>query len=353
MRQSFQATQKTKHLGNLNRLPRAIYPMRILGMLLAGIAISTVLFELKVNIWNWSWLIFSCLIWPHLAFQLTRISKQPFETEKYNLLMDSVIAGSWVPLMGFNVLPSMLLIMLNVTDKVNTAIKDIWWKAFIVSLLSIVVVALFFNVPWKPQTSHFVIIGCLPLIIIHFTVVSFNAHRLINRVQTQNRLLNKLSQQDDLTTLYNRRTWQQKTQSLLNNFTAGKQLTLMLIDVDEFKGINDRYGHAAGDDILVNVAQVITDNCPDDAIIGRLGGDEFIVVLKEDLTTAKEYAKTINAAVSNIKTTFPELRCTVSIGLATITTESKDIRSWFEAADKVLYKAKESGRNTLVGHQIN
>ncbi|MCW8870739.1 MAG: hypothetical protein OQK49_08555, partial [Proteobacteria bacterium] len=73
MRQSFQATKKTKRLSNLNRLPQAIYPMRILGMLMAGIAIVFVLIELKADIWSWSWVFFSCLIWPHLAILLTRI----------------------------------------------------------------------------------------------------------------------------------------------------------------------------------------------------------------------------------------------------------------------------------------
>ena len=355
MRQSFSSSPKTKRLSNLNRLPRSIYPMRIMGMLMAGIAIAFVLIELKAGLRVWSWLFFSCIVWPHLAFILTLINKKLFETEKYNLMVDSVIAGSWVPLMGFNLLPSVLLILLNVTDKVNTAIKGIWWKAFTVSLLAILVVALIFNVPWQPKTSYFVIIGCLPLIIIHFTLVSFNAHRLIHRVQTQNKLLNKLSQQDDLTLLFNRRTWQQKTQALLNNHDSqfNQPLTLMLIDVDQFKTINDKYGHAMGDDILVSVAQAISNQCPDNAIIGRLGGDEYIVVLPDDLASAKQYAKTIITAVSKIETISPELQCTVSIGLATQVTKSKDIRSWFEAADKALYEAKNAGRNTFVGHSIN
>jgi diguanylate cyclase len=355
MRQPFQATKKSKRLSNLDRLPKAIYPMRILGMLMAGIAIVFVLIELQADIWLWSWLLFSCLIWPHLAFLLTRKSKQPFNTEKFNLMVDSVIAGSWVPLMGFNLLPSVLLILLNITDKVNTAIKGIWWKAMIVSVVSIAVIAVVFHVPWRPTTSYFVMIGCLPLIIIHFTVVSFHAHRLIHRVQTQNRLLNKLSQQDDLTLLFNRRTWQEKTQGLLKNYNPeiDKSLTLMLIDIDQFKSINDDFGHAVGDDVLCNVAQVITDNCPENAIIGRLGGDEFIVVIHEDLVSAKKIAAGINNAVRNIDTIYPKFRCQVSIGLASITKQPKDIRSWFEEADKALYEAKKTGRNTCVGYEIN
>lgn len=353
MRPPFQTVKTSKRLSHLSRLPKAIYPMRILGMLMAAIAIASVLIEMKAGLARWFWLLLSCIIWPHLAYFLTRIRPNPFKTEKFNLMMDSVIAGSWVPLMGFNLLPSVLLILLNVTDKVNTAIKGIWWKALVVSLVTIIMVAWLYKGPYQPQTSHFVILGCLPLIIIHFTVVSFNAHRLIHRVQTQNRLLNKLSQQDDLTLLFNRRTWQQKTQSLLDthNFREDKPLTLMLIDVDQFKSINDKFGHAVGDDVLINVAQIILSQCPDDAIIGRLGGDEFIVVIPEGLQNAKQFAQNINAAVNNLDTIITDLQCSVSIGLATLTKGEQDIRSWFEAADKALYKAKKAGRNTLIGYE--
>lgn len=356
MRQSFKTHDKqTKHLSNLNRLPKAVYPMRILGMGMAAIAVGSVFIELQVNILTWGWLVLSCILWPHIAFAITQLTGQPYKTEKINLLIDSFIAGSLVPLMAFNLLPSVLLILLNVTDKVNTAIKGIWIKALVVSFLSIILFGLMIDVPWQTKTSYFVILGCLPLIIIHFTVVSFTAHRLIHKVQTQNRLLNKLSQQDDLTELYNRRTWQHKTQRILDQHNANRDgpLTLMLIDVDQFKTINDDYGHAVGDDILVTVAQTIKACCKDNAIIGRLGGDEFIVVLPEGEENAKVVAQSINQQINNIKTQSPDLRCSVSIGLATITTTTQDIRSWFEAADKALYEAKDLGRNTLVGKQIH
>ncbi|GAA4808390.1 hypothetical protein GCM10011365_16310 [Marinicella pacifica] len=116
----------------------------------------------------------------------------------------------------------------------------------------------------------------------------------------------------------------------------------MLIDVDQFKSINDKFGHAVGDDVLINVAQIILSQCPDDAIIGRLGGDEFIVVIPEGLQNAKQFAQNINAAVNNLDTIITDLQCSVSIGLATLTKGEQDIRSWFEAADKALYKAKKS-----------
>ena|SRR5690554_6491245 len=356
MRQSFKTQDKqTKQLSNLNRLPKAVYPMRILGMGMAAIAIGSALIELQANTLTWSWLIISCILWPHIAYGMTQLTGQPYKTEKVNLLIDSFIAGSLVPLMGFNLLPSVLLILLNVTDKVNTAIKGWWIYSLIVSILSILLISLIFNVPWQPKTSHFVILGCLPLIIIHFTVVSFTAHRLINRVQSQNRLLNKLGQQDDLTALFNRRTWQQKTQALLDKHTQDKAgpLTLLLIDIDQFKTINDDFGHAIGDDILVSVATIVKESCPQDSIIGRLGGDEFIVVTPHDLPAATGLAETINKQVNLIHTVADNVHSSVSIGLATIKSPIKDIRTWFEAADKALYEAKKKGRNTLVGSYLN
>ncbi len=107
---------------------------------------------------------------------------------------------------------------------------------------------------------------------------------------------------------------------------------------------------------LVKFGEVVfepKETCKDNGIIGRLGGDEFIVVTPNDLPSAKVLAEIINNKVNNIQTVVDNLHCSVSIGLATIKTSTQDIRTWFEAADKALYEAKKKGRNTLIGKYLD
>jgi diguanylate cyclase len=148
---------------------------------------------------------------------------------------------------------------------------------------------------------------------------------------------------DPLTGLGNRR----KFDLLLDTVDAGRDrgpLTLLLIDVDHFKAVNDAYSHSAGDRALREVATILRAHCRtgDEAV--RYAGDEFVVFLRGDSTAGRDVAERIRTAVA-AATILPEARLTVSIGVATWSpTLTGD--ALFRAADDRLYAAKWSGRNT-------
>lgn len=123
----------------------------------------------------------------------------------------------------------------------------------------------------------------------------------------------------------------------------------MQLDVDQFKGFNDQLGHAAGDDVLKRVADIMSTKAPGSAMVGRLGGDEFVLVMQGDIQEGLHVAEQIRSEIEGGQagnTCFPE--CTVSIGLASLQEAHSDLRQWMEAADKALYEAKRSGRNQIV-----
>jgi len=130
------------------------------------------------------------------------------------------------------------------------------------------------------------------------------------------------------------------------------ELSLLMVDVDFFKRINDEYGHHRGDLVLCEVAKVIQSACRGSDITFRYGGEEFVVVLgKTDAEGAKIIAERIRLQIAETQVIYngKTINATVSIGIATRHRDEKEhINDLFERADKALYVAKESGRNRVI-----
>jgi len=128
--------------------------------------------------------------------------------------------------------------------------------------------------------------------------------------------------------------------------------SIMMLDLDYFKQINDKHGHQVGDDILVLVANSISDTCRLVDHVGRYGGEEFLVVLPETAEPeALELAERIRQTIAALKLDI-DLVLTVSIGVASLSLETEvDSHTFIKQADDAVYKAKEQGRNQVVTSQ--
>ncbi|MEN8190557.1 MAG: GGDEF domain-containing protein [Thermodesulfobacteriota bacterium] len=128
-------------------------------------------------------------------------------------------------------------------------------------------------------------------------------------------------------------------------------LTLILLDIDQFKNINDTYGHQAGDQVLSNLTQLITNNLRDEEVVCRYGGEEFFVILPlADLRTGSQVADRLRELIQNEIINFMEhqIITTVSLGVASLETlPVNDIDLLIHSADSALYYAKHSGRNRV------
>jgi len=164
--------------------------------------------------------------------------------------------------------------------------------------------------------------------------------------------LRELSYQDSLTKVYNRRFFFERLSEQLEIFTRDKSpLSIIIIDVDHFKPINDTYGHFAGDKILKELAEVIQSCVRSDDLLARFGGDEFIIsCANQSMEKTMEFAQQLLKEVQEASYTFAQthIPLTISAGVADVTIFDTDTASVIARADKALYKAKAEGRNRVV-----
>jgi diguanylate cyclase (GGDEF)-like protein len=160
----------------------------------------------------------------------------------------------------------------------------------------------------------------------------------------------ELAHQDQLTGVFNRRYFDLTLEEAVKIALCKKEpLSLMAVDIDHFKSVNDEYGHLSGDTVLRSVCGAIMRQCRHTDIVARYGGDELMIIVSGDAATAVTLAERVKTMVENLEielATHATLRVTVSIGLATITFgDSPD--TLFTRADAALYEAKRLGRNRI------
>ena len=163
--------------------------------------------------------------------------------------------------------------------------------------------------------------------------------------------LERLATFDSLTGLYNRRAILGKLNELINLAIRYKEdFSLIMLDIDHFKMVNDRYGHLTGDEVLEEIAVLIRRNIRDTDIVGRYGGEEFIIILpKTNLSSAWVVAERLRNIIEKAEMKDPAgnaFTITVSQGLVGWERD-EDAASLISRADEALYKAKEKGRNRV------
>lgn len=335
-------------------LYRRVYALRVLGMGLGGLPVAVVLFERHAAWMAWAWTVLACLVWPHVAYRLARHSARPDRVELRNLLTDSFLAGTCVPLMHFNLLPSVVLVSVAAGDKLTTGIRGLLARSLAWTVLGIAVAGLFTGFSVALPSAMTVVLACLPILVIHTLVVSALSYGLVRRAQRQNRWLREMAHTDPLTGLHTRGHWEQQVQVALAPAHRSAPATLLLVDLDEFKAINDTHGHTVGDDVLRTLGRIVKEHTLPGSIAGRLGGDEIAVVLPVARAQALEIAERLRADVEGMRLAVEApLRCTVSIGVAERTPQIATSRDWIAAADRTLYGAKHEGRNRVGGADVD
>jgi len=173
-----------------------------------------------------------------------------------------------------------------------------------------------------------------------------------NELREANMKLSVLARSDHLTNLANRRHFEQTIVNLASRRQEDTDnVCLLLVDVDHFKQINDRYGHSAGDMVLIQIAEVLEHHMRQTDLAARYAGDEFIVLIRANEDIGRERADTIRDEIAKQKFHLDgeDFEVTVSVGLFifNIAEYEHNMEKIFRNVDTAMYKAKEQGRNTV------
>ncbi len=164
----------------------------------------------------------------------------------------------------------------------------------------------------------------------------------------------ELARTDDLTGVINRRSFFEASQQEINRARRNRHpFTVAYMDVDDFKLINDRYGHSIGDVVLKSVSHMIKSSIREIDVVARLGGDEFVILMPE---TDEAAAQTVVSRVhDSIMTKIHEhgWPITFSIGVVTWTTPPRTVDLMLKQADEAMYEVKNNGKNQVTHHKLS
>lgn len=221
-------------------------------------------------------------------------------------------------------------------------------KVFVLLPLASFLLLAFYGIQRKYILSIFI-----PLVL--STIIVFFAYYLIalSIEQTKrHKQLEARSRVDNLTGVYNRCYMEQLLQEEYAYYkNKAGELALILVDIDLFKGINDRYGHAGGDFVLKAIAEELRKAVREDDVVARWGGDEFMLMLpRTDHENALNVAERIRATVAKKKYQYEQysLQVTVTLGLYVSNYSGASVEELIKQADILMYQGKRTGRNSVV-----
>ena len=321
------------------------------------------------------------LLYPHLQYLRTRGLPDPTAGELRNLRTDSLFLGMGVASIGFPLWITFAGFLGTLSN--NTANKG--WVGVIETLLAFPGGALIGGLIWgfhfEPGTDWITTLSCIVGLILYLTAlgqVAFSRilrlrltrealqlrerelmgmnealHRNLQEIDQLQEQLREQANRDPLTGLYNRRYLDSTLErELARCRREAHALSVILIDIDHFKRVNDTYGHQAGDAILIRLAGLLTSTARAGDVACRYGGEEFLLLVPTmPLAAARERAEALRTAFGGMEVPFGEcsLRATLSIGIAAYPGHGISAEALIRHADTVLYEAKRRGRNRVEG----
>lgn len=330
------------------RFARRIWLPRTVGHFCCFLMFSGVLVDQRLSGWWWLVLVLYAFVWPHLALQLAERSSDPTAGERRNLLADTLMAGVGIAIMGGNALPCLLLSMMVNMNNIGAFGVRFFALGLVLQISSALMTFQLIDIPLHLTTTPLQFLLSLPTLIVYPALFGFVCYRTALNLAEHKRRLELISTRDGMTGVYNRRHWEQLLSIEYENaLRYRRSSTLLLIDIDHFKQINDTYGHDVGDKAIIAVTQYLQLTLRVSDVIGRFGGDEFAVIMSgTSPESAVAAMDRVHERLENLRLdNAASLSVQISVGIAPFNTAMKDYQAWLKAADMALYKAKKAGRN--------
>lgn len=231
----------------------------------------------------------------------------------------------------------------------------IWLTVFFVTLLSIAVSAgiasgmTYWVLDGSMTRSAWIITLLTPAVI--SPVMTYITLRLVSELDQAHTRLHELIHRDHLTELHNRRYFMQTLHAEIEQAKAhGTSFALAIVDIDNFKTINDRFGHLGGDEVLKQIAHACRSSVRDTDVVARIGGEEFAFLFRaSSLAVAQELAQRLLIRIRHLDVRLQDvpLPISVSIGMTSVAGPTADLADAMRLADNALYAAKSAGKDRL------
>ena len=329
---------------------RRIYQPRIIGLGIGSISVAAALYPLPMPGWIWALLLFNGFVWAHVAYQLSSRAEFPYQAEQRNLIYDSFFGGFWAAVTQFTPLTAVTILSMMTMNNVAAGGKRLLLRGLLAQVTGIGAAWLLFGVHFNTDVSLLQVYACLPMLTLYPMAIGTVCYQLAIKLSEHKRALSALSRIDSLTGLLNHGSWKDQLQLKFHKCQQQQgHATIALIDIDHFKQINDSHGHIAGDSVLRQLSQELRSSLRENDLVGRYGGDEFCVILPQmPLEQAAQVMERMRENFGNYRNPqIPELRVSLSIGLASFQPSFTDAAMWLNAADRALYAAKDTGRNRV------
>jgi diguanylate cyclase (GGDEF)-like protein len=351
----------------MNRRNRALHAAMLFVMLVTHLAG-------KGHGWLfWSLAVLQYLAGPQLMYYVAAHARHPRRVEMINLCLDGVFFGIWAAVLGF---PVWVTFIFYVTIAVNLTVflgKKGFFLAIACMAAGSALTVPFTGFHLAPETSVLTTVLCMAVISIYLLIVADNAFKhAIKLHETRKKLksneyalkqqleeikllqstLRDQANRDSLTGLYNRRYVDATLERELQRCRReGQPLSIVIIDVDHFKHINDTFGHQAGDEVLKMLASLLNDHVRASDVACRYGGEEFLVLFPA--VTADVALKRVENwreafAATGILFGKSDIPATISAGIATFPQHGESGEELIRRADLALYRAKHAGRNRVM-----
>lgn len=321
----------------------------------------------------WALLGVLCLVYPHLAYLRARRARDPLAAELTNLVLDSLLWGAMMAALAFPLWPTgvvWLSALLNSTFCGGARVLGKSALAMLVGASTTVALAGFELRPDTDWPAATILAATFSVYLLAIGLVAHIRYEQLRRAREELRLgeqaleqqlveirelQEQLSEQairDTLTGLFNRRYLETIVpHELARRSRDGTELALMMIDIDHFKSINDRYGHQGGDEVLKALGQLLNETVRGSDVACRFGGEEFLLLLPDmprdcAMDRAEQWRRAF--AALRVESSGSPIRATLSIGVAVCPRDGTSMDDLVRAADLALYAAKAGGRDRVV-----
>jgi diguanylate cyclase (GGDEF)-like protein len=324
--------------------------LMLAAALLTGVFILGLVSQINLIGWAHGRMMITFVVFTLLLWLLLRGSPKRFKpigwTYEILSLIESVSALIYVPIDELRI----LWFYTNIPCVFILLGQRAGWGVTGLTMMGFVAGNTYLEAPYSPSA---IATGFFAML---YFAVSFHAYvdrsmSYFKRMRDYNAQLKEMASHDPLTRVLNAGAYYRECdQQILASQRSNQPFSVLFIDLDHFKSINDTYGHAVGDEVLRKVAQTLQANLRRSDVVGRIGGEEFSVFLPNtQLRGAQLLAETLRVAIEtiHIEANGLSLKVTASIGVAVKRIDGETIQAIQQNADQAMYQAKRGGRNRV------